>query len=130
MLTLLGPCGSRLLLSCLTNQRTGMHCDPALLQQRIDQLCSDRAWGNGVGAYLAARVLGIPLMIMEPDKSEGFIFMPTHGLQEDVPLADVPNAPCRSYGWSIDIFTPAQELFSARQLAGNSDSIQICGLPR
>eukprot|EP00971_Amphidinium_carterae_P323701 6433036-Amphidinium_carterae.1 len=57
-------------------------------------------------------------MVMEPDRWESMIFSPTHDLQSDVNPADVPMPVL----WcELNHFTPAKELATARQLAGDSD---------
>eukprot|EP00971_Amphidinium_carterae_P238163 4728338-Amphidinium_carterae.1 len=57
-------------------------------------------------------------MVIEPERWESMIFLPTHDPQSDFSPADTPMPVL----WlAHHHFTPARDLLSARQLAGGSD---------
>eukprot|EP00971_Amphidinium_carterae_P278543 5529290-Amphidinium_carterae.1 len=48
------------------------------LQHRIAALTKMGAWGNDTAAYLAARALGFPILVLEANLKQAWVFTPTH----------------------------------------------------
>eukprot|EP00971_Amphidinium_carterae_P058465 1156525-Amphidinium_carterae.1 len=49
-----------------------LHKDQNQLNEIINSLLPDKAWGNEHAAYLAARALSVPIMILEAPKREAW----------------------------------------------------------